>query len=236
MDTLTPAERETAEFLAWLNGWYQTLPDVPLTDLVTDPTRTAILMADLIEGFCHQGTLASGRVASIIPEDVELVRKGRALGVNTVVLLQDAHDPNAPEFAAWPPHCVRGTREAETIPELSSLPYSKEFAIIEKNALSAGVESWLPAWLEGHAEVTAYLIGGDCTDLCVYQLAMHIRMWANATNRQGREVIVPAAAVQTFDVPVGAAGQGMPHPGDLMHRLFLYHMALNGIRVVGTIT
>ncbi|HZU11597.1 MAG TPA: isochorismatase family cysteine hydrolase [Chloroflexota bacterium] len=235
MQTLAPTEGETAEFLAWLNGWYQTLPDVPLTDLVTDPARTAILTADLIVGFCHEGTLASERVGSIVPANVSLIERARALGVKRVVLLQDTHDQDAPEFQAWPPHCVRGTRESETVRELSSLSYSNEFDVVEKNALSAGVATRLPAWLEDNEDVTTYLVGGDCTDLCVYQLAMHIRMWADATNRHGRQVIVPASAVQTFDLPVAAAGEGMPHPGDLMHRLFLYHMSLNGIRIVGDV-
>jgi hypothetical protein len=27
----------------------------------------------------------------------------------------------------------------------------------------------------------------------------------------------------------------MPHPGDLMHAFFLYHMALNGVEVVRTL-
>jgi hypothetical protein len=40
--------------------------------------------------------------------------------------------------------------------------------------------------------------------------------------------------VQTYDLPVDAAKSlGIPpHPGDLLHAVFLYHLALNGVEVV----
>ena len=52
-----------------------------------------------------------------------------------------------------------------------------------------------------------------------------------------RAVIVPENCVQTYDLGVEAAKRlGItPHPGDLMHVLFLYHMHLNDIRVVRAI-
>jgi hypothetical protein len=75
---------------------------------------------------------------------------------------------------------------------------------------------------------------GNCTDLCVYQLAMHLRVRHNARNVPGVSVIVPANAVDTYDLPVETASAigAMPHPGDFFHQVFLYHMALNGIQVV----
>ena len=56
----------------------------------------------------------------------------------------------------------------------------------------------------------------------------------NAAGDAGFEVVVPADCVDTYDLPVDAAARlgVMPHEGDLMHRLFLYHMALNGVQVV----
>jgi hypothetical protein len=79
---------------------------------------------------------------------------------------------------------------------------------------------------------------GDCTDLCVYQLAMYLRLRHNARNVPGVSVIVPANAVDTYDLPAEAAEAvgAMPHPGDFFHQVFLYHMALNGIQVVWELT
>jgi hypothetical protein len=49
---------------------------------------------------------------------------------------------------------------------------------------------------------------------------------------------VPANCVQTFDMPVETAEAigAMPHDGDLLHRIFLYQMALNGVEVVSSLT
>jgi len=47
-------------------------------------------------------------------------------------------------------------------------------------------------------------------------------------------VVVPRDCVDTYDVDIATAkARGIiAHPGELMHRIFLYHMMLNGIRIV----
>jgi hypothetical protein len=106
--------------------------------------------------------------------------------------------------------------------------------VIEKNSLHPGIETTFDAWLDAHPELRTAIVVGDCTDLCVYQLAMHLRVRHNARNIPGVAVIVPANAVDTYDLPVEAAEAvgAMPHPGDVFHQVFLYHLALNGIQVV----
>ena len=61
-------------------------------------------------------------------------------------------------------------------------------------------------------------------------------MIANARN-QPLEVIVPADCVETYHLGVEAAAEigALPHDGDLLHHVFLYHLALNGCRVVASI-
>jgi nicotinamidase-related amidase len=105
--------------------------------------------------------------------------------------------------------------------------------VFEKNSISSGQKTGLNAWIADHPEVDTYIVVGDCTDLCVYQLAMQLRLEANAYQLR-RRVIVPAECVETYDRSLEAARQegGFAHPGDLMHAVFLYHMALNGIEVV----
>jgi hypothetical protein len=63
---------------------------------------------------------------------------------------------------------------------------------------------------------------------------MHLRLRANAYNLPGFRVIVPAEAVDTYDVPDDVPEElGVtPHPGDFFHQVFLYHLALNGVEVV----
>jgi nicotinamidase-related amidase len=189
-------------------------------------------------GFCRKGALASERVGALAGPVTEIFNLAYARGVRRFVLTQDTHDPHTPEFDAWPVHCLRGTEEAETIPELATLPFAPAFVIFEKNALSPNDGTGFDAWFDANADLTTAIVVGDCTDLCVYQLAMHLRIRANALNRTPFGVIVPANAVDTFDLPPNRATAlgAIPHPGDFFHRVFLYHLALNGIRVVRALT
>jgi nicotinamidase-related amidase len=129
---------------------------------------------------------------------------------------------------------VAGTAESETIDELSGLPFSNQFTIFPKNTISSDLGTGFDAWLEAHPKVTTFIVVGDCTDICVYQAAMHLRVRANVLGQRDVRVIVPADCVQTYDLPVETALElgALPHDGDLLHRAFLYHMALNGVEVV----
>lgn len=223
---------EARPFLEWLASWYDALPEQPFTEAVPEPGRAGMFSTDLIVGFCSEGALSSPRVNTIVPRVAELFNRAHEAGVRRFVLTQDTHEVNAPEFDSWPAHCVRGTRESQAVPELESLPFAGEFVVFEKNALSPAIATGFENWLERNDDLQTYIVTGDCTDLCVYQLAMFLRMWANATNRPGRQVVVPADAVATYDLAVSGAGSAFPHDGDFSHIYFLYHMALNGISVV----
>ena len=225
--------QDTSTIPPYVHDWFSQLPSRTLATEI-DPATTAIFSTDMINGFCHFGALASPRVHALIRPVVDLFTRARALGVRDFVLTQDTHEPDAPEFASWPPHCVRGTPEAETIPEITALPFADLFTVVEKNSLHPGHETEFNAWLAGHPEVRTAVVVGDCTDLCVYQLAMHLRLVSNARNIPDVRVIVPANAVDTYDLsPEAAAAIGaFPHPGQFFHEVFLYHMALNGIEVV----
>lgn len=230
---MTDVETVTASIPPYIREWVAQVPTRELAQEI-DPATTAIFSADMINGFCHFGPLASARVNALIGPVVDLFTRAHALGVRHFVLVQDTHEPDAPEFAAWPPHCVRGTPEAETIPELAALPFAGLFTVVEKNSLHPGHETTFDAWLAAHPEIRTAIVVGDCTDLCVYTLAMHLRLVANARNVPDLRVIVPADAVDTYDLsPEAAAAIGaFPHPGEFFHQVFLYHMAMNGIEVV----
>jgi nicotinamidase-related amidase len=123
------------------------------------------------------------------------------------------------------------------ITELARLPFADAFAVFEKNSLNPSIGTGFDAWWDKHRDLTTVIVTGNCTDLCVYQLAMHLRMRANALGIQGFSVIVPTNAVQTFDIPeTDDAPPGTAHPGDFFDDVFLYHMASNGIRVVRSIS
>ncbi len=232
MDAPTFIQNSTP-FLTWLAEWKASLKPVSLNEIVTDPSRVAVLSVDVINGFCHAGALASPRVGRIVQPIARLFQSAYAAGVRHFVLTQDTHDPEAVEFKQWPVHCVRGTAESQTVPELAELPFAQEYVIIPKNSIHSALATGLEDWLNEHPQVNTFIVVGDCTDLCTYQLAMHLRLRANAAQQRDVRVIVPEDCVETYDLPVAAAPPGvMPHDGDLIHHLFLYHMALNGVEVV----
>ncbi len=226
--------RAAEPFLRYLEAWYAALPAADLAEIVgPHPERVAVCSIDMIDGFCTEGPLAGPRVQALIPRVVEVFTRAHELGVRNFVLAQDTHDPDTPEFKAYPPHCIRGTAESRTVRELVELPFATMLTTIEKNSLSSHIGTGLGDWLRARPQLDSFIIVGDCTDLCVYSVAMHLRLEANALNLQ-RRVIVPASAVDTFDTPVSVARDLgiMAHDGDLHHVLFLHHMAQNGVEVV----
>ena len=220
-------------FLDYLDGWMASLAELPLDQVLIDPGQTAIVSVDVVKGFCNFGLLASPRVAAIVKPIVSLFEAAWQRGMHQILFVHESHEPDAVEFDAWPPHCVRGTAEAEPVDEISALPFFSQMVDIPKNSISSALQTGLDDWLASHPRVDTFIVTGDCTDLCTYQLAMHLRLDANARQLQ-RRVIVPADCVDTYDYPLEVAQTegGQPHPADLTHAFFLYHMALNGVEIV----
>lgn len=245
MSTLMPERTKTQNaasdaFLAYLADWHANLETL---DLAADwfacgiaAHNAAMFVVDMVNGFCHEGPLAGERVRALIPPVRAAIERCHTLGVRNFLLPQDTHAPDALEFAQFGPHCVAGDTQAATVPELAGLPAAASYTIVEKNSLHPAYETGLAAWLAQHQDVRYFVIVGDCTDLCIYQTAMYLRLAANAAQRDC-QVVIPEDCVQTYDLPVDIARAigVMPHDGDLMHLVFLYHMALNGVRIVKSV-
>lgn len=220
----------------FVDSWRGTLRPTTLRDVAPEPSAAAIFSADMINGFVHFGPLASARVGALAGPVTALFERSWAHGIREFVLCQDTHHPSTPEFEAYPAHCIAGSPESETITELGRLPFAEVFTIVPKNSLSPSIGTGLDPWLAAHPEITTAIVVGDCTDLCTYQLAMYLRMRANAFNVDGYRVIVPVDAVDTFDIPhTPAEATSNAHPAGFFHAVFLYHMAQNGIEIVTTL-
>ena len=230
---------QAMQFLGALVEWERSLPTIAWTDFVAEAQqgRVALFSVDMINGFCHEGVLSSPRVKGIIPAVVAAFKAAHAIDVRNFVLAQDCHSPDSVEFADFPPHCQVDTSEANTIPELAELPFADLYTVVSKNSLNAFHGTNLGEWLDAHRDLSVAVVIGDCTDLCVHQMAMHLKLYANAHNLKMR-VIVPQNAVQTYDMPVKTAREigALPHDANTLHLLFLYHMRLNGVEVVREIT
>ena len=163
------------------------------------------IVVDMVNGFCKHGNLASPRCDAAIPR-VREVADGRKQAGDQLIFLADTHDPNDREFEIFPVHCVRGTSEAEVVPELQ--PMLAGSTLIRKRRYSGFFETDLEARLRAAGPQQVTVIGVE-TDICVLHTIADLR------NRDYR-VVVPSRAVETFDGP--------GHPGDQVQQWALSHL------------
>ena len=147
-----------------------------------------VLVVDMVRGFCEEGhnLYVGPTIREIIPRIRDLLREEKARGSH-IIFLCDTHDPDDSEFKMFPPHCIRGSEEAEVIPEL------QEFAeeVIPKRRFSGFFETNLDQRLK-ELKPDKIIVVGDCTNICVLYTV------ADARNRD-YAVEVPADCVATFD-------------------------------------
>ena len=215
--------------------WYQdSVKPVCIRSIIPDEISakyTAVFCADMINDFCDKnGALYSDRIEKIIDPVSMLLTRAHEARMNNFLFLQDWHKPDALEFKSYPKHGIENTWGAETIPELQDLPFADKFRVFRKNttrptwAYHDGryyKEDFLVRVINLHLRTA--IVVGNCTDLCVKELAMYLRMWANQHQKDLR-IVIPANCVETFDAP--------DHPGNMMHSFSLYEMARNNITIV----
>ncbi len=193
------------------------LPAIQLKDL--QGKQTALVIVDMINGFVREGALKSPRVEGLIPEIAKLSKTCDELHI-TKLAFADCHTIASPEFDAYPEHCMIGTSEGEMVDELRELG---GYTLIPKNSTNGFQEAAFQQWLKENEHINAFVITGDCTDICVQQFAVTLKTWFNMQNKKVR-IIVPINTVDTYDLDL--------HNGDLMNVMALYNMMINGIEVV----
>jgi len=220
------------EFFRWID---EELPNhIPLLEWPHGEavSRTAIVIVDLVRGFCHLGPLASPRVEALVDPVAQFLMQARQQNLQHFWFCCDEHPPDSPEFQSFPPHCIAGSEESQLHPTLEALNLGSGCRRFAKGSLNAFLEGPLLAHLEQHPEIDRFLFVGDCTDLCVFQGAMHLRMLAN-TRGLTWQVDIVSDLVDTYDVPVAVAQELgiLPHPAETCHKLALYQLKLNGCRL-----
>jgi nicotinamidase/pyrazinamidase len=169
--------------------------------------QDALIVVDMQNGFLREGALASERCLAVLPHVVDEVERALDAG-KLVIFTADTHEPDDREFEVFPPHCVRGTQEAELVDELRRYLDRDDVWLVRKRRYSAMFETELEGILHRFG-VRAVRICGVCTDICVLHTAEDLR------NRD-IPVTVVAAATATFDAP--------GHPGDLVQEQTLAHL------------
>ncbi len=212
--------QQGAKALDGIYDWMQSLEPVSLKEL--PPKNSAFLVVDMVNGFAKGGAMSGPRVKALIPTVADAACACHKAGI-PVVNFADCHGGQSPEFEAYPVHCVKGDWESQVVEEIAAVPHT----LIEKNSTNGLLEPAFVKWLTEHPHIHCFVLGGDCTDICVYQLAIGLKTWFNRQDRKSR-VIVPAQLVDTFDAP--------GHKADLANALSLYSMSSNGVEVAASLT
>ena len=131
-------------------------------------SKQAVLIIDMVNDFVSpDGVLYCGEAAQkIIPyirKLIETKRKEKAV----IIYITDQHEPQDREFERFPPHCIKGTKGAEIVPELSPTP--KDY-IVPKQHFSAFFNTNLEQILKKEG-ITQVHIVGVCTSICIMETA-----------------------------------------------------------------
>jgi len=148
--------------------------------------KEVVIVVDMLKGFLEDGyPLFCGQDArKIIPRVAELL-KGRP--AEEIIYICDNHAPEDKEFKMWPPHCIKGTEEAELVEELKGIPGR----VIPKTRYSGFFGTDLEEVLE-ELRPEKVIVVGVCTDICVMHTVADLR------NRDYK-VEVPEDCVASFD-------------------------------------
>ena len=226
------AEKSTS-YLDYIGNWLDGLTVLPIDSAVPEPDKTAIISVDVINAFLYEGPLSSPRVAAIDEPITQLMTAAWERGVRDILLVQDAHQEDSLEFDVFGSHALKGSHGAETVDIIKDLPFYDRLETIYKDTIFPALNNNFDDWLDKRENLETLIVVGDVTDLCVYHMATYLRFRANAFHKNWR-VILPANCVQTWHLSVEDAEliHARPHHGDLLHAIFLHHMAVNGVEVI----
>jgi nicotinamidase-related amidase len=99
-----------------------------------------LIVVDMQNGFLREGNLASDRCLAVLPAVQEEVNAALAAG-RRVLFTADTHEVGDAEFAVFPEHCIRGSREAELVDELRPLLAREDVLLVRKRRYSALFQS-----------------------------------------------------------------------------------------------
>lgn len=216
MDNKEILLRESNEMIEGIYERFQSLQKLNLKDL--KPEKTLLLIVDINKGFAKEGALYSPRIEALVKPISELAKATLDKGIR-VKAFTDYHTEESIELKSYPKHCMEGSNEWELVDELKL----EGIEVIKKNSTNGFLEE---KFILDEEEFENIIIVGDCTDICVYQLAISLRADFNRTNKSG-EIFVPKALVDTFDMKM--------HRAEFLNHVFLNSMMDNGIKVVSDI-
>lgn len=139
-----------------------------------DPDRTAVVVVDMQNGFCHpDGSLYAPASEHVVEPIAELVEGAREAGA-AVLYTRDVHPDDQfadshyyDEFERWGEHVVEGTWGTEIA---DGLDVREDDHIIEKHTYDAFYNTELEGWLDARG-IDDLLFCGTLANVCVLHTA-----------------------------------------------------------------
>lgn len=161
--------------------------------------KKALYIIDMVEGFVNIGAMANPEYNKLVPEQLKIINEFRKNN-ELVNFICEGHNENALEFNTYPKHCVKGTKEAELIPELKpqiELPNTK---IYQKNSINGMLNDQLRSDILKMENLEETIFVGVCEDLCVMDFARTYARYMDEINHKTKLYVI-GNAVDTFDGP-----------------------------------
>lgn len=153
-----------------------------------------IVIVDMVNGFVKEGALHDEKIMDITENIQKLIARKTD---HDIIVLEDCHEENCAEFSSFPVHCLKGSSEAKTIDELRYVFDLPNFeACIQKNSTNGFFALEQAGLLDGDE----YILVGCCSDICVAQLALTLKIYGNNVDMPKRVVAVKDA-IATYDAP-----------------------------------
>jgi nicotinamidase-related amidase len=121
----------------------------------------AVLVIDMLNEFVY-GRLGGERSRAVVPCIKRLLEHARNNGI-PVIYIRDSHEEGDVELDVWGEHAMKGTEEAEIIPELEPLPGE---VVLEKTTYFSFHDTGLDEILTDMG-VDEVIITGLLTNICV---------------------------------------------------------------------
>ncbi|MFC6823872.1 cysteine hydrolase family protein [Halopelagius fulvigenes] len=145
-----------------------------MSEYAFDADRTAVIVVDMQNGFCHpDGSLYAPGSEEVVDDVAALVADAREAGA-AVVYTRDVHPPDQfedahyyDEFERWGEHVVEGTWETELVEDLD---VREEDHVVVKHTYDAFHRTELEGWLNAHG-IEDLVICGTLANVCVLHTA-----------------------------------------------------------------
>jgi len=139
-----------------------------------DPARTAAVVVDMQNGFCHpDGSLYAPASEAVVEPIADVLASAREAGAS-VVFTRDVHPPEQfdgnhyyDEFDRWGEHVVEGSWETEIV---DGLAVREADHVVTKHTYDAFYGTELEGWLSAHG-IENLLLCGTLANVCVLHTA-----------------------------------------------------------------